>query len=258
MSELLTRYSDYTIQSIEFFIDSIESELIIRDIPGLFNDKIEGIPVSKNHPIATLMSKQLNENRNSSDLESGIVPGIGVTPGSQTDEIFTLGQSPKTGIVDDDFINRLKDLSALSDKNLQKEVLITKKQIDLIIGQYKRTTAGGMRFQKNEWQRPEEINVSVWSNSADIDIILGNLMDSIMSIIQVGTFGDNSKIRNMKTRVVKGLTNFNFGRVLYGSEYNLTFTNKYNNYTIFTDDVITDHTFEGTFTIPGEDAEETT
>lgn len=254
MSSLVTKFSDYAIQTVEFFIDSIEAELALRDLPGLFNERIEAIPVSKNHPIVTLMAKQLSESRNGDNLESGIIPGIGVTPGSQTDEIFTLAQSPKTEIIDDTFIDQLKYWSNQTDKETQKELLITKKQIDLIVGEYKRTPSGGMRAQVNEWQRPEEINVSVWSGSADVDIILGTLMDSIMSNIQVGTMGDNSNIRNMKSRVVKGLTNFNFGRVIYGSEYNLTFTNKYNNYTIFTDDVISEHTFEGTFIIPGETA----
>ena len=49
-----------------------------------------------------------------------------------------------------------------------------------------------------------------------------------------------------------GLTNFNFGRVLFGTEYNLTFLNTYNNYTIYKDDIVSGHDFYGTYTTPGE------
>lgn len=254
MSNLIAKFSDYTIQSIEFFIDSIERELLLRDLSGLTNGHVEIIPVSKEHPIATLMASQLSAQRDGPIEQANIIPGIGVTPGSQTDEIFTLGQSPKTEVIDDTFIDTLKEWNNKTDKVIQQDVLITKKQIETIIGEYKRTATGGMRAQINEWQRPEQIAVSVWSNTADVDVLLGTLMDSIMATIQVGTLGDNSNIRNMKCGITKGLTNFNFGRVLYGSEYALTFTNKYNNYTIFTDDVVTDGGFDGTFTIPGDTA----
>jgi hypothetical protein len=48
----------------------------------------------------------------------------------------------------------------------------------------------------------------------------------------------------MQYKVVKGLTNFNFGRVLFGTEYSITFMNTYNNFTIYKESVITEHALE--------------
>jgi hypothetical protein len=110
---------------------------------------------------------------------------------------------------------------------------------------------GVMRCQKHMWGWNEEINISLWSNTPDVDVVMATLLDSILAEIAMGTVGDNSALKNMKYRPTKGLTNFNFGRVLFGTEYNLTFFNTYHNYTIFTEDLISGHDLQGTFTVPG-------
>lgn len=254
MSTIITKFSDYDVNTIDYFIDRIEEEISYRDLKGLTNNKIELINVTKEHPLAVLMASQLSEQRNADPLRSNIIPAISVTPGSSLVDGFTLGQSYQPEVVDDTFINELKFYlgDEITRKRIKQDLLITKEQIETILAEYKRVSAGQMRVQRNEWQRKEEVNVSVWSDSADMDILLGMVTDSVLAKIQVGTTGDNSKIRNMEYRITKGLTNFNFGRVLYGSEYNLTFTNKYNNFEIYTDDNIDGHDFIGTFEIPGE------
>ena len=45
MATIVTKYSDYVINSIEWMIQSIETELNYRDINGLSNGKIEKIGV---------------------------------------------------------------------------------------------------------------------------------------------------------------------------------------------------------------------
>ena len=60
-------------------------------------------------------------------------------------------------------------------------------------------------------------------------------------------------MKNMKFETTRGLTNFNFGRVLFGTEYSLTFLNTYNNYTIFSEQPISDFEAELTYTTPGEE-----
>jgi len=253
MAKILTKFSDYVIHSIEYFINQIENELEYRDIEQLSNSKIEKISITKEHPLVALMMSQLNETRNSDLLRSNLIPAISVTPGNISEEGFTLGQSYKTEIIDDDFIDDLKIYLEKSNKEIQQDLLITKRQIENIISEYKRVPHGKMRLQKNEWHKNEEINISVWSDSPDIDILLGNLIDSILATIQIGFAGDNSRLKFFRYNISKGLTNFNYGRTLFGSEYNLTFLNSFNNYIIYTDDVISGHDFNGTFIIPGED-----
>jgi len=252
LSTIITKFSDYVIQSVEYFLTRIEDEIVIRDLNGLSNGKIDIIKPTKEHPLCSLMASQLSETRNTNDLRSSIIPAISVTPGNMADEGFTLGQSYKSEVVDDDFIDQLKIYLAKTNKEIQEDLLITPKQIELIISEYNRSEAGAMRVQKNQWHKKEDINISVWSNTPDIDILLGNLMDSIFATIQVGFVGDNSPLREFSYKITKGLTNFNFGRVLFGSEYGLTFMNSFSNFTIYTDTLIEGHDFYPTTEIPGE------
>lgn len=253
MATIITKFSDYVLHSIEYFITQIETEIAYRDIKGLSNDTIELINVTKEHPLVTMMTAQLAESPTAPPLQSGLLPAISVTPGNLTDKVFTLGQSLKPEIVDATFISDLTAYLSKTNSEIQDDMLITKEQIETIIGEYKRAAAGGLRVQSNEWFKNEEINISVWSESPDIDILLGNLMDSILATIQIGFAGDNSDLRDFAYKISKGLTNFNFGRTIFGSEYNLTFLNSYNNYIIYTDDVLSGHDLVGTYLIPGEE-----
>ncbi|MFA5196076.1 MAG: hypothetical protein WC401_09800, partial [Bacteroidales bacterium] len=186
-----------------------------------------------------------------------ILPAISVTPGALTDDGFTLGQSYIPEVVDSEFIDILKEFYMKTIREIQEDVLITKKQIELIMGEYKKAKAGGLRVQRNEWHKNEEINISSWSEHPDIDILLGNLIDAMLASIQVGFAGDNSKIQNFKFKTTKGLTNFNFGKTLHGTEYSLTFLNTFNNYTVYADDVLSGHDFNGTFQTVEEGTDET-
>jgi len=254
MPTVIAKYSDYAINSIDYFIDAIEEEINFRDIAGLTNDKIEIIKVTKQHPLVSLMASQLQENRNLDAIRAGILPAISVTPGSPTDEGVTMGQSYKPEIVNDAFIAQLKVFLNKPMKEVIQDVLLTKTQIELISSEYKKSPAGTIRAQVHEWRKNEEINISVWNETPDFDIVMGNVMDSLLADLQVGFVGDDSRISNMKWKPTKGLTNFNFGRVIFGTEYNLTFLNTYNNYTIYSDDVLSGHDLIGTFVGPGEEA----
>lgn len=253
MANIITKYSDYIINSIEYFIERIETELGYRDLPGLSNNTIEIITVTKEHPLVALLSTAINDTRNSDLFRSGLLPAISVTPTSSSDEGFTLGQSYQPEVVNAEFISQLNYFLDKSPKEIKQEVLMTKSQIELIISEYKRNPEGTIRVQRNQWNKNEEISISVWSENADHDILLGNLMDSIMATIQIGFVGDNSSLRKFQYRITKGLTNFNFGRTLFGTEYSLTFLNTFNNYIIYSDDIISGHDFIGTFNIPGEE-----
>jgi hypothetical protein len=248
----VTKFSDYIINSIEFFISRIETELDYRDLPGLSNGKVEIINVTKEHPLVSLMASRLSDTRDSDLWRSNILPAISVTPGSRPEKSFTLGKSLQPEVVNETFIDALKVYLGKTNKEIQQELLITHKQIETIVGEYNRVAAGGMKSQGNEFFRNEEINLSIWSESPDIDDLLGKVVDSVLVEIQVGILGDDSKIRNLDYKDARGLTNFNYGRVLYGTEYNLTFENSYKNFKIYTDDVVSGVDFYGTYKIPGE------
>jgi hypothetical protein len=250
MATIITKYSDYQVHSIEFFIEKIAAELVYRDLSGLTNDKIEIINVTKQHPLVALMAAQLQND--TSIHRSGIIPAIAVTPGSTVDEGTTLGDGPQFDVVDDDFIANLDVYLAKTDKQRVDFGLLTTTQINAIKTAYAAAEAGEVLYQLHEWRKNEEINISSWAYSADIDNLLGNLLDSILAEIQVGFAGDNSPIVNFKYTPTKGLTNFNYGRVLFGAEYRLTFLNTFNNYTIYTESRASTHEPNFTYTTPGE------
>jgi hypothetical protein len=259
---IITKYSDYAIQSVEYFIDAIEAAFEERDLKGLTSyvgmdgeakSRIEKINVTKQHPLVSFMLTQLSETRNADLLRSSMLPAVSVMPGNISDGGLTLGQGLQTEIIDDAFITELKVYLDKNKKETLRDLIITKDQINLIIAAYRRADAGSVLAQIHQWRKDEEINVSAWSDNADTDILIGNLLDSIFADIQMGFAGDNSPIINFKYKITKGLTNFNFGRILFGTEYSLTFTNTYNNYTIYSEDRITDHEFQSTFLIPGDE-----
>jgi len=247
---IIAKYSDYSVQSIEYFIDAIRDELALRDIPGLTSNTIQKINVTKQHPLVTLMDSAINPNKNLDDTRSSIIPAISVTPGNLAEEAATLGKSYQPLTVTDTWIDEFREIANKSQKNILADGLITKSQAEAIIVAYRKNT-GIMRCQKHMWGWNEEINISLWSDTPDVDVVIATLVDSILAEIVTGTVGDNSALKNMKYRVTKGLTNFNFGRVLFGTEYNLTFFNTYHNYTIYTEDHLSGHDLQGTFKIPG-------
>lgn len=251
---IIAKYSDYALQSIEFFISKIEENIELRDIKGLTNNKIQKINITKEHPLVQFVAAQINPNVNLDNLRSNIIPAISVTPGNMAEEGRGFALTPQTFIIDDDWITEYRELLNSTTKEIRETGLITKDQITAIIAQYNRNQ-GIMRVQKNSWGWNEEINISCWSDSPDIDVLISNLIDSTLAEITTGFMGDESPVKGMKYRATRGLTNFNFGRVLYGTEYNLTFFNTYHNYTVYQEDHVTGHDLRGTFKTPGSDDE---
>jgi hypothetical protein len=248
---IIAKYSDYAVQSIEFFITAIENYLSLRDLPGLTNNKVEKIIVSKQHPLVTLRSVTLQARDVESEM-SGLLPAISITPSSMTEEAFTLGESMTFETVDDSFIENLNYYESKTNKEIQKDVLLTQKQIEDIKYEYKRAGEGEIRAKVNQWSRNESLSLSVWSDSADITNLTTRLIDSCLADIAVGFMGDQSQVRSFTSRADKGLANFNFGRTIFGSEYSLTFLNTFNNYTIFFDEKIDEVEVIGEYNIPGD------
>jgi hypothetical protein len=251
MATIVTKYSDYEVHSIEFFIEKIQAELVFRDLKGLTNEKVQKINVTKQHPLVALMAAQLRSNPADDVLRSGLLPAISVTPGNVKDE-DTLGLGSGSGIVNAAFIANLQSFQSETDKNRLDSGMITSDQIDLIVAAYNAQDAGNVLYTVNTWRKHETINISSWGSNPDIDFLISNLLDSILKEIQVGFMGDNSPIVDLQFNVSKGLTNFNYGRVLHGTEYNLTFLNTFHNYTIVTETKISEHDPDFTYLTPGE------
>lgn len=248
--EIVAKFVDYSIYGIEFFIKEIGDNFLLRDIPGLTNNKVQKINITKEHPLVTLMASSLVDNRSDDKYLASIIPGVGVVPGDLPEEGETIGSSYQTLPVTQDWVDEF--ITFDDQQAREQEGQVTDKIIEDI--EYKIKRNDNILAEKHQFRKNEGINVSLWVDFPDSDILFGIMLDSILHDIKNGFAGDDSKIKNMQIRTTKGLTNFNFGRVLYGTEYAITFLNTYNNYTIFTEDKITDVTYDITHTTPGEEA----
>lgn len=248
---IITKYVDYDIDSINFFLKEIREGINARGMNNLTNGQVDAINVSKEHPLVQYMASAIAASRNADMLRTGMLPCVSVTPGHLDPEMQTMAMVPQIYDIDDEQIEYFKSLLKLSDEDRFNEGLLTTQQIENIIMAYRRLN-GKMRCEKHTWGYNEELNISCWSESPDYDSLMVRIVDSVLAGLKVGVMGDNSKLRNMQYKIDRGLTNFNYGRVLYGSEINLTFFNRYSNYTIFTEENISGFTFNPTFISPGE------
>ena len=250
---IIEKYYDFEIHPIEYFIDKIENEVNSRDLKGLTNNKVNFIRVSKEHPIVLLLQQELDP-RDARPKEASILPAIGVTPGNPVDEAKTLGFKTQSHIFDEDWNTNISEIRNIPMKQRVQSGIITDSQIDNILQTYQRLNENEKMFcEQRKYEKKEEVSISVWCQSADRDITISSLVDSVLRDILSGYLGDNSKIKNMEISSVKGLTNFQFGRILYGTEFTISFLNTYNNYMIFTENRTTDLQTEINTRIPGEE-----
>jgi hypothetical protein len=245
--EKIIEYSEYDFNSLNYFCDNIELALNSRDLAGLFNDKIEKVAVSKEHPLITYIASTLLNKKTNDTQDGGLLPAIGVTPGTNHPSAETLGKTPGMQLVDDAYIENFKTIRKIPFKTRKNEGLLTDDQIDNVLLAYRKKGTSKMFFQKNTWGWDEEVNVSCWSDNIDRDRILAAIVDSTLARLSVE---ENSPIRGMKYNMANGLTNFSYGRILFGTEFNLTFLNRYSISSIYTEEHITGVTFVNTFRIP--------
>jgi hypothetical protein len=249
--EIIAKFVDYSLYAIDFFINEIKENLSLRDIPGLTNDKVDKINISKEHPIVSLFASSLKDNRTEDKLFASLIPGIGVTPAGISGDGKTLGDSLKNIEITSDILDKFKNFD--SQKDREQEGQITEKIINDI--EYKIKRNERILAQTHQCRKNEEINISLWCDFPDSDILFSIMVESILKDIQTGFAGDGSKVKNMDIKTIRGLTNFKFGRVLYGTEFSVTFLNTYTNYTVFTDPKITDVDYDLTFETVGEENE---
>jgi hypothetical protein len=232
---IITKFNDYEIHPIEFFITLIKNELALRDLSGVTNGMVKNINVSKEHPLVLLMQRQLANNAETMPSNnSNIVPAIGITPGNPASDGIVMGHGQATIAIDDDWIAEYDVIKNTQMKDRVQAGIITDAQIALI----KRIKAEGHSVfcRVNKYRQNEEVNISLWTETSDMDMVLSMMVESILSDALVGFMGDDSKVKNMKMSIVKGLTNFNFGRVLYGTEYSIQFLNTRNNYMVYSEE----------------------
>lgn len=250
MANVVTKYTDYAINTPDFLIAYIDQEIRLRDVPGLTDGVIQGIRISGTHPLVQLTAAFLSSGP---DVNlQGILPAITVVENDETEEIVhrRIGRGQRYVVLDQAWVDSCR---AVSIEDRMQLALITDKQLNLVQtaitandssvgagdGNVKATITGEF------WQR-ESLMVSLWVNILQDRQIIGDLLRSIVYDLRVELVSKNIKDINIK--IANGLVNMNFGQIIHGSEITIDFLNIIKNITI-TDEKSEDRELTITFNL---------
>ena len=227
---IITKFTDYNIDSPNWFIRTIQQELALRDIKGITNNRVQGINVTGQHPLVQLVGNLVDPNNQVSF--AGLLPCISVSENNETEESTTIGQGKRVnGVIDITFVNEIR-ANLVTMKERKREGIITDNQLTLI----ENAVSGNKKLlaQVEEFFFRSSVFVSLWANTLEELIVIGDVLRSIVYDLRKYMIARNVIDINITTS--KGLVNFNFGKVIYGQETEISFLNMMRNYTV-TDEV---------------------
>lgn len=231
---IVTKFTDYAIRTPEFFIDFITSEITKRDVRGLTNDRVQEVNISGEHPLVRMTASALVDGKVNT---KNFLPAISVIEDDENEEYTTIGDGTRPPIiVDQEFVDQCK---AIPIKDRIADGLITDKQLALIeqaiLNNKDRSTTGeGKLLAHVEGFFMKEVAfVSVWGSTLNERNIIGDVVRSV--IFDMKKAMREAKIKDTHIRTSKGLVNSNFGRIIYGQESMLEFTNFFHNITVTTE-----------------------
>lgn len=238
------KFTSYDIWNTEYYIELLNQEFAFRDLKEISNGRIEGIKAVKEHPLIQMVGAVLSSGGESNLV--GILPSIGVVEGDADHTIDRVGETTgKYLIWGQPEINQLKTgLENLEES--QREGIISKTQIQNLENILAKNNA--LKVQIVTGFQQETIFISLWCNTLEERQLISKVLRSIIYDLRDQMTKDG--IKNINLRTSKGLTNMNFGRVIYGEETELTFFSKFHNYTIIDEPVNTDP-YKGRVNPPG-------
>lgn len=233
---IIAKFNDYYIDGVNWFIRNIKKELGYRDIPGLTNNRVQAINVTGHHPLVQLVGNLIDPTTQVSF--AGLLPAISVVENNETEEATTIGQGKRrSGIMTMEFVSEVRtNLSKMIDRN--KEGLITDAQLTAIENSLSGVTTG-LLTEIEEFFLRESYFVSFWAHTLEEATVVGNMLRAVLYDIRKAMIRNHAIDIHITTS--KGLVNFNFGKIIYGQETEITFLNAIRNYTV-TDEVVKDYT----------------
>lgn len=239
---VIAQFTDYLVRTPDFFVQSIQDGLTARDLPGITGDRIQRIEVTSEHPFVQLVGQVLVAG---APQTAGLIPAISVTEGDETEEATTIGQGQRTvSVMTDGKLTALKAYGSV--KNRNRDGVISAAQI-LAIETALTTKPDGLLMEVSEFYERESVNVSLWTHSVQERQVLGAVLRSIVYDMRKSMIA--KKLHDISIRTAKGLVNFNFGKLLYGEEIEITYMNGFRIFTVSDDSAtaITDVDVEGVY-----------
>jgi hypothetical protein len=234
---IITKFTDFNIDSPNWFINVLKEEFSLRDLKGISNNRFEHISISGQHPFIQLVNDLL-ENENSVKNTS-ILPCISVSENDENQEIVTIGEGFRgVKLIDTDILNYIETNYA-DYKKRNKEGILTNNQIETI-----RTYINSgkkLKMLVYEYFLRTSVFVSLWTNTYEEYQILSKILRSILYDIRLKMI--SRKAVDISITSNKGLVNTNFGKIIYGQETEIQFLNGFRNY------IVTDEEFLENFDV---------
>jgi hypothetical protein len=234
---IITKFTDFNIDTPNWFINVLKEEFSLRDLKGISNNRFEHISISGQHPFIQLVNDLL-ENENSVKNTS-ILPCISVSENDENQEIVTIGEGFRgVKLIDTDILNYIE--ANYSDyKKRNKEGILTNNQIETI-----RTYINSgkkLKMLVYEYFLRTSVFVSLWTNTYEEYQILSKILRSILYDVRLKMI--SRKAVDISITSNKGLVNTNFGKIIYGQETEIQFLNGFRNY------IVTDEEFLENFDV---------
>jgi hypothetical protein len=232
---VITRFCDYYVETPDWFISKIQTKINERDLDGLTNARVQAINVTGEHPLVQLVGTLINPTGYTANF-AGLLPTISVVESSEDEEYTTIGQGRRTtGTVDQAWVTGIRT-SYADMVNRNRLGLVTERQLIAI----ETAVTGGAKVLVDieEFMQRETVFVSLWCHNIEERKILGHMLRSVLYDLRKDMIA--ARLIDTKVTTSKGLVNFNFGKILYGEEVEITFVNTVRNYTV-TNETLTDY-----------------
>jgi hypothetical protein len=226
-------YSHYGVTQKQI-VNLLQAELNqykLDDVGQILNNRTIKIQVTLDHPLMVLAGAILfSSGANLPDI-NGMFPRISVTDASHREKETSIGQGIKDySILKTSDIQNFKNSMGSMKDRIDKGLLITNQQVDNMLA-ITESIGGEAILMRQQVMQDVTYYISVWCLSIDERIVLTQIMESTL-------FGLKQELikqgfRNPQINTDTGITNSNFGRMIFGSELELTGINTITNYTLF-------------------------
>lgn len=224
-------FIQFAADEIQYFIDFLTNNIQGYKLNELTSGYCGDIPsIVEGHPLALEYGNLLSSG--DADNYTSILPAIGIellddTPSQQN----TLGNRYKLEEVTQSFVDGVTAIS-LEDRFNNGIVMgdVVKQSIQDMI-----TAKSGepLYSRTNMYMQDQMINISIWSDHGDVTRILYVIVRGLLNRAKRDL--SSQGVKNVMIRGQNALYNYEFGKTLFGSEFNVTLINTHKDIEVDTD-----------------------
>lgn len=225
-------FTHYAVAVPEWFVREMRLLVNAWDLRSLTNGRLEAINVNTEHPLVQLTGAVLQAGGQSMPSLAGILPAISVIEGDEGEEFTTVGQGLRPyQEITADFLQQFKPGGELADYEKRIQEGLMSDQTVQRIESFIQDQGGPVLAMVNQYFMRETVSVSVWTTTPQEVFLLTRLVRSALFRLRPKL----AKLHavDIQIRASRGLVNFNFGRVLFGTEFTVTFLNQFSDFRVF-------------------------